>query len=113
MNRHYPEGDDCCWECAAEGELEEATIFDTSGGAYLQLCRWCRGAFERRDNIYQPTVCVRCSRHRNPSRADGLQFFGTSKESESLHICDACRVDLLGMSSNRSGRRSATERCEP
>ena len=88
--------DGCCWECSVRGELEEATIFDTSGGAYLQLCRWCRSVFERRHNIYQSTVFVRCSRHRDPSRADGLKFFNADN-NEALHVCDNCRLKLLGM----------------
>jgi len=89
-----------CSECSSERKLEEATIVDTSGSAYLQLCRWCRDVFERRRDIYQPTVCVRCSRHSEPSRADGLRFFDAG-EGEALHICDDCRVDLLGMASGR------------
>jgi hypothetical protein len=96
-----PAGHDCCWECSARGELEEAAIFDTSGGAYLQLCRWCRGVFERRDDIYQHTVCVRCSRHCERGRAVGLMFLGAVDGAEALHICDDCRVELLGMTSGK------------
>jgi len=114
MNRHSPEGDeDCCWECSATGELKEATIFDTSGGAYLQLCRWCRGILERRDNIYPPTVCVRCGRHSDPNRAEGLQFFDGGDGAEALHICDDCRLELLGMVSGDETPAGGIGRCRP
>jgi len=87
---------DHCASCHSTGDLQAATLYDTSGGTYLQLCQWCRGVFERRRDIYQPTVCVRCNCHSDPRRADGLQFFDASND-EGLHVCDDCRVELLEM----------------
>lgn len=108
-----PAGHDYCWECSARGDLEEATIFDSSGGAYLQLCRWCRGAFEQRGDIYQPTVCIRCSRHSNPSRAEGLQFFDADDGAGALHVCDDCRLKLLGMVSGNETPAGGVGGCRP
>jgi hypothetical protein len=101
-----------CWECSSERELEEATITDTSGGAYLQLCQWCRDVFERRHDIYQPTVCVRCGRHSDPSRADGLRFFDPG-DGEALHVCDDCRLEMLGMVGSDTAPLVGVERCRP
>jgi len=103
-----------CVDCGRQPpELYEASIFDTGGVSHLELCRHCRERLERRGVIYQSTVCVRCSRHRNPSRADGLQFFGAVDGAEALHICDDCRLELLGMVSGDETPIGGVGRCRP
>ena len=88
---------DRCASCHGTSDLQAAALYDTGGVAHLQLCLLCRKLFEQRASIYQPTVCVLCRQHKNPSRSEGLRFLNSTDEDidSVFHICNACRRELL------------------
>lgn len=81
-----------CSMCADRRYGLGATITDTSGGSWLDVCVGCYAKIRRRD---QGLPCVWCRRQDPPRRKAEAIYFEGSPVGESWNICDGCRVGIL------------------
>lgn len=77
-----------CDGCAAEDlPLHGGTITDESGGAWVELCPECWASISEER-------CAVCGEIDEGSKADSIYADGDEVGS---HICDDCRITLLGL----------------
>jgi len=87
---------------SSDGDRREVTVSVSwdpdapatdGGGLHVPFCRSCWRRLDRRHDVLQGDVCVVCADHADPGRARGMYDVGD--RDEFLHVCDACRIDLI------------------